>query len=46
MEGEIKNVRYLLSYAGDYPLRETLENLGYHKDIIVRIAERLQEIMI
>lgn len=46
LEGEIKNVRYLLSYAGDYPLRETLENLGYHKDIIVRIAERLQEIMI
>lgn len=46
LESEIKDVKYLLTYTGDYPLRETLENLGYEKETIGRIAGRLQEIVI
>ena len=46
LESEIKDVKYLLTYTGDYPLRETLENLGYEKGTIGRIAGRLQEIVI
>ncbi len=44
LKAEISNVEYLASYAGEYPLRETLTNLGYTEEFISKLDESLREI--
>ena len=36
---------YLLMYTGSYPLRETMTNLGYRKEQIEKIDQRLNRVL-
>lgn len=44
LQAEISDVEYLAGYAGEYPLRETLTNLGYTEEFISKLDELLREI--
>ena len=44
LHAEISDVEYLAGYTGEYPLRETLTNLGYTGEFISRLDELLREI--
>lgn len=42
---ELPAVDNLMSYTGDYPLRETLRNLSYEEDFIVKLGELIEKII-
>ena len=42
---ELPAVDNLMSYAGDYPLSETLRNLSYKEDFIIKLGELIAQIV-